>query len=144
WITVTTVRPASAYTLTGVTTTIFSDSMADFYTTNNFTSWRVMQSNVATSSPGVYYPTPFSLSTELATTTFSTANLAQAAYQFETDDGNTIDQNTVTGSVNTALQGVRRGERFNLRISVSSVSSLTLQSKVFQLQYAATTTNASC
>src|SRR3989338_8209151 len=101
-----------------------------------------MQSHLATSWAAWAPFTPYALRTDLATTTFASLNLTQEGFLWESDDGLNPDQNTTTGSINAMLRGVRRGERLNLRISVSSVSNVSLQSKIFQLQYAATSTNA--
>ncbi|MBI4092471.1 MAG: hypothetical protein HY420_00945, partial [Candidatus Kerfeldbacteria bacterium] len=144
WLTVTTVNLQSGQQNANIsaTATLFSSIMSDYYTTDNFTSWRVMQSHVATSWAYWAPFTPYALRTDIATTTFASLNLNQSGFVFENDDGDTADGNTSTGSVNTILKGVRRGERLNLRIAVSSTADILLYQKRFQLQYAATSTNA--
>lgn len=73
---------------------------------------------------------------EVATTTNARANLVQASYLFENDDGSDVNSNTdATSTPDAEITNLYKGERFALRIQIENSGGDVAADKVYRLEY---------
>jgi hypothetical protein len=88
-------------------------SASDYYDASNWNYVRVYQASGTQT-----------LKTDYINLYVPTAVLAQRAYIFENDDGNTVNSNSDMDSANTTTTNVRKGQRFTVRFQIDNSGTL--------------------